>query len=897
MPPSLHRRLRRARRVLLWERLWRASVGPTAGGAAALLGLALLSRLPDLAEPLHWSLLAGLGLLPLAGGIQTARSLRKPTDTDALARLDHDLPHAPARTLLDRPATDDPLARALWARHQARAEAALAAAPPVTPSPGLAARDPRALRALVPLGALVALTVLQADGAALERALWPPADRPVPPPPTVQAWLEPPPHADGAAVQPLPQNGEGRIPQGGRLRLSVQGGPAEAFLGGRLLTLSPGEDLVLPLTTPFQALLNVHADGQEVWRATLEVLPDRAPRLEIVQAPDRGDGRLRLRIRAADDLGLQGARLRLEDALGNIEAFPLEGARGRAVEIPVVLDVARDARAGSPVRLVADAEDGAGQGGEAVLETILPERQWHQPLARRLADARRLLLRRGPAAAPGIEAAAVDLRAADAPLAAILAADAAARRARVPGGIWEAEGLLWEAAVEIEDGPIVRALANAARAAQGADAAQDAAAIDALANRLMEFLTALAQAAPAQGVSSPVGDGQTQTVSVQDLAAAVAEARRLAAEGRVEEARNLLARLAETLQRLSEASAQGQAPDSARQAAAQAMAEEARRLLAEQIAAADRLAQAAPPPFQVPNALSAEGLAIETRVLSERLRDAARQARQELEQRRLRRDEPLAEEAEAVADALEQAADAVGSPTPADGRDRLVEAAHALARLHQALADAAQRKRLFPEDGLFRDLSPQQRAQLRAQEAQQAQRLEQQRAQIAAQLEQALARRAEAQAAEAAAAAARAAAGPLASQAEAQRRIAEDAANLEAGAEALGLPVPGAAGPARQAADALASENANGAARAQAQAADALRRLLEQLEQAGGQGAGGGTAPGARRPWEGGRPDLTGQGGSARQWQDRIQQRLQDGDAAEDARRYWRRLLRLPDGS
>jgi hypothetical protein len=94
----------------------------------------------------------------------------------------------------------------------------------------------------------------------------------------------------------------------------------------------------------------------------------------------------------------------------------------------------------------------------------------------------------------------------------------------------------------------------------------------------------------------------------------------------------------------------------------------------------------------------------------------------------------------------------------------------------------------------------------------------------------------------------------------------------------------------------LAAEDAVTAAAAQAQAADALRRLLDRLEQAGGPGGGGGgAAPGARRPWEGGRPDLTGQGGAVRQWQERLQKRLQDGDAAEDARRYWRRLLRLPE--
>jgi hypothetical protein len=94
----------------------------------------------------------------------------------------------------------------------------------------------------------------------------------------------------------------------------------------------------------------------------------------------------------------------------------------------------------------------------------------------------------------------------------------------------------------------------------------------------------------------------------------------------------------------------------------------------------------------------------------------------------------------------------------------------------------------------------------------------------------------------------------------------------------------------------LTAEDAAEAAAAQARSADALRRLLERLEQASGQGAGGSTAaPGARRPWEGGRPDLTGQGGATRRWQERIQERLREENAPEIGRLYWRRLLRLPE--
>src|SRR6202042_3861834 len=95
---------------------------------------------------------AGVILFALGAGVALSplMRLRRPAARDVLTRLDRaaKVNHRPASSLADSLANDhgDPGTEALWAAHRARLEREVDAIQVSPPSPGMAARDPYALR-------------------------------------------------------------------------------------------------------------------------------------------------------------------------------------------------------------------------------------------------------------------------------------------------------------------------------------------------------------------------------------------------------------------------------------------------------------------------------------------------------------------------------------------------------------------------------------------------------------------------------------------------------------------------------------------------------------------------------------------------------------------------------
>ena len=108
--------------------------------------------------------IGGVALFALAllAALAPLVRLRWPAARDIAARLDRDAgaEHRPATSLADSLANDqDPVARALWAAHQARLARAVEAIRVAPPAPRMAERDPYALRfgvALIAFAAAVA---------------------------------------------------------------------------------------------------------------------------------------------------------------------------------------------------------------------------------------------------------------------------------------------------------------------------------------------------------------------------------------------------------------------------------------------------------------------------------------------------------------------------------------------------------------------------------------------------------------------------------------------------------------------------------------------------------------------------------------------------------------------
>ena len=200
LPPAARRAAALTLAGLWWERLARSfwAAGTLAALALAALALGVVGALPGAALP--W--VAGAWVLAFcAAAFAGWRRFRRPTDAEALVRVDQRLPGRPLSALGDRIALVGPGAEALWRAHLAQASAAAAQARPVAPDAGLVTRDPYALR-LIGLTALAMALIFGGTGPAGQglaalAAGWKPATRAAPPEtvvtgPSWEGWAEPP---------------------------------------------------------------------------------------------------------------------------------------------------------------------------------------------------------------------------------------------------------------------------------------------------------------------------------------------------------------------------------------------------------------------------------------------------------------------------------------------------------------------------------------------------------------------------------------------------------------------------------------------------------------------------------------------------------------------------------
>ena len=165
----LSRALARARLNILWERLW-----PALAAVATAVGVFLVVSwigtwlwLP----PIGRAIGLGVFFLLTAAAFAPMLMVRIPSRYDGLRRLDRNTgkKHRPATAIADDLAVDakDSFAVTLWHAHVERALRAGKTLRAGRPSPGLAARDPYAIRALVLL--LVITTFFAAGNERLKR--------------------------------------------------------------------------------------------------------------------------------------------------------------------------------------------------------------------------------------------------------------------------------------------------------------------------------------------------------------------------------------------------------------------------------------------------------------------------------------------------------------------------------------------------------------------------------------------------------------------------------------------------------------------------------------------------------------------------------------------------------
>jgi uncharacterized protein (TIGR02302 family) len=602
-----------ARFAIMFERIWPA-LWPAAGVVGLFVCIALLD-LPRLLPPwAHIGLLAMTGALIVGLLVRGFRGIGAPDDIAADRRLEvaSGLSHRPLAVLTDRPSRGsqgpDTAAVALWQAHVARAVRQVRRLRIGLPRPGLARRDPRALRAALVVALVAAVAIAGDDAPArLALAMEPTLPRDTPPPATeLQAWITPPAYTRLAPVFLKAEGGAVSVPAGSRLTVSVTGGDgtpnmsldgrSEAFRALDKASFQADRDLTSG------GHLTVRRNGHELAAWDLTVVADQPPTAEWSEPPGRAAGSQQTRLpwRASDDYGVASlqAELRLRDrpdAPPLIVSLPLPGGTPKTAHGVSQQDLTAHPWAGLPViaRLVArDAPGQTGQSAEA--EFALPERPFQNPIARAL-----MAIRKGLSLKPDDRKSALNgldalLMAPDA-----FGGDYGAylnlgalhyllQFNKAPNAIGLAQQRMWDLALHLEEGQTERTARALEEARQAARDALDKAIREpndanreALDRRLKELeeaierhLQALVEEARRNNEEMPFNP-DAQHLSNRDLDKMAEQAREAAREGRMEDAQQRVAELERMLDKLRNARAEhgrdGERTDAQRQKGRQQM--------------------------------------------------------------------------------------------------------------------------------------------------------------------------------------------------------------------------------------------------------------------------------------------------------------------------------------
>lgn len=588
-----------ARGVLLLEAVWPA-LWPGLGACGVFLCVALLDLLPRLPPWLHLCALtmaaAGIAGLLFHG----LHRVRWPDSAMADRRLEADsgLSHRPLAVLADRPVQTDEMSLALWRAHRARAARQVASLRLGAPRPGLARRDPRALRAGLIVALVACLTVAGRDapsriGAALQ-PVW--LASVLPAAPELRAWLVPPPYTRLPPVFLRADTPAVPVPDGSHLTVGLTGAA-----GAPVLSLNGATEAFRTLdATSFQIDRDVTEGGSlavrlgdaTLGRWELIIVSDRAPAVAWTSPPGRAadSQQTRLPWTVEDDYGVVSlhAELRLKDrpdAAPIAIAIPMPAGGARSAKGVSQHDLTAHPWAGLPVVAILTGKDFPGQAGSsAPREFILPERPFLNPIARIL-----IQIRKGLSLHPddrGDEMEALDglLQKPDTfgdDLGALLNLSGIYHKlvhSATVADIAEAQDRLWELAVHLEDGnteATARALEEARQAAKEAleallrDPSQGNR--DALDARLAELqaaidrhLQALMQEAARDGAPPATAEHQ-EALTEQEMRALTDRTRDAAKAGRPEDAQRRMAELERMLDKLRQVKPSGQNRQNAEQ--------------------------------------------------------------------------------------------------------------------------------------------------------------------------------------------------------------------------------------------------------------------------------------------------------------------------------------------
>ncbi|MEM0949923.1 MAG: TIGR02302 family protein [Pseudomonadota bacterium] len=562
--------------------------------------------------------LAGLGAAgwSLAVGL---RAFRAPTRADALSRLDETLPGRPIAAMLDRQAvgTGDAASEAVWTAHVARMTERARAAKAVEPDLKISDRDPFALRYVAVMafavaaifGSLLKVTSVTdmapgSGGQALAAG------------PAWEGWVEPPAYTGRPSLylNDIARNAIS-VPQGSELTLRLYGEigalSVEETVSGR------ARDDVLAVSDPAQGFKIVQTgrvtiDGPRGKSWEIVVIPDAPPAIELAGPMERSaGGEFRQPFIARDDYGVVAGRAEISLDLEAVDrryglAVDPEPREDIVLDLPLTItgdrsdfeeilidDMAQHPWAGLPVALRLVAVDAAEQTGESPNESIvLPSRRFFDPLALAIIEQRRDVLwsrenaRRVTQVLRAVSHLPDDLFQSETNYLklrfAIRRLETALRYAEVSPELQaETAEVLWEIALQIEEGDLSNALERLRRAQDRlADAIENGATDEEIAELMQELREAMQdymrqlaeQQDPNQQQLSE--NQEMQEITGDQLQDMLERLQELMEQGRTEEAMALLEQLRQMMENMQIAQGQqGQGEGSEGQQAMEGLAE------------------------------------------------------------------------------------------------------------------------------------------------------------------------------------------------------------------------------------------------------------------------------------------------------------------------------------
>jgi len=594
------RATRRAKFFAFVERLWPrlVLVGAILGVFLTLSWLGLWPLVPDL---LRFVLLGVLGLALVAAIFWATRTPRTSRE-EGMKRVEtaSSLEGRPLAALDDAPFdTTSPQGMALWHAHQASMASKVKRLAAGLPAPRTELFDRWALRAPVLLLLVVAFFVAGPQRSERISQAFAPLQSAPTVPVRIDVWATPPAYTslpprtllagittDATADPPI----GAMLPTGSRLTILLSDPDAVTasltpMNGTGALTLTSTEE-VGSLETVLDADVTLELVAQRgAISLPLLITPDRPPTIRFAGDPQASAvGAIEILYAAEDDYAVESAHADVEPADERYaDATPLIDAPRIDLILPqtptggtveTTRDLSAHPWAGLDVDMTLVATDGAGQ--EATSETLtvlLPQRPFRESLARALVEQRRLLAvdtRTRPRVLTALEGLALAPETfMEDELTTFLALTVTTQRLRFADGnddLLAVVEMLWQLALQVEDGDLSLAAERLREAEEnlsdalenGASEEEISALMDELRQAFQEYMQALAEQLQNQDMAQMPQDmpmANLNPLAMQDMMDQIQD---LAELGATDAARELLEQLREQLDQLRGAQAMEQ---------------------------------------------------------------------------------------------------------------------------------------------------------------------------------------------------------------------------------------------------------------------------------------------------------------------------------------------------